>query len=343
MSKVSCAVLGCGAWGRNHVRVLSELAESRVLAVADRNDDRLAILSARFPGLRRHKDHRALLDDPAVEAVVIATEASAHAALVREALEADKHVLCEKPLCVRPEDAAALVALASRRRRTLMVGHTFLFNPGIRRLKSLVDGGELGGLRHLSALRTNLGPIRDDVNAVYDLACHDVAIFNWLLGALPLRVRASGASYLQPGIEDVAHIDLEYPQGVLANIHVSWYDPQKLRRITVVGDRRMASWDDLDTRTPVTLYDKGAGADREERRALPVVWDRGAAGIEVPYDEPLKAQDRAFVDAVRNFGMAMPTDELSSVGIVQVLAAANRSIALGGGAVELAPMLAVSA
>jgi predicted dehydrogenase len=335
VAPIGCAVIGCGHWGPNHIRVLSELPGSRVVAAADVHAERLDRATRRFPQVRRELDYRTLLADPAIDAVVVATAASRHVEMVRAALEAGKHVLCEKPLCIDPADAAALVALAARRGRTLMIGHTFMFNAGIRKLKELIEAGELGEVRHFAAVRTNLGPIRTDVNAAYDLACHDISIINWMLGARPLSVSARGACYLRPGIEDVVSLTLRYPRDIVANLRASWYDPKKARDIVVVGSRRMASWDDLDTVEPLTIYDKGAEPDEPRAGVALVPWDRGVSRPAVALQEPLKMQDQAFLDAVRGAGPMNPSDGAFSIGIIQTLAAANRSIAADGAPVAL--------
>ena len=255
-----------------------------------------------------------------------------HYRLVRDALLAGKHVLCEKPLCETAKEGEELVELAAACDRILMVGHVFLFNPAIEKLKELIDSGELGILYYLSAFRTNLGPIRSDANAAYDLAAHDISIFNWLLGAEPEQVLATGASFLQPDVEDVVFISLRYPQGVLASIQASWLDPKKVRQITVVGSQRMATWDDLQLTAPIAIFDKGAVAQPEsgdfgEFLRLSM-WDGDIRLPKVRSDEPVKLQAMSFLDAIEH-GAVSRSGGAFAVGVVRALEAIAASIKAG--------------
>ena len=263
--KIKLAIIGCGQWGFNHVRTFSNLPDSEVVGVADMSPERLQMVKQQFPDIQCDTDYLNLLRTTDAEAVVIATPASTHYPLVLRAIELGKHVLCEKPLCESAEEAQKLAELASSCGLVLMVGHVFLFNPGAVKLKELITAGELGRPYYMSAVRTNLGPIRSDVNAAYDLAAHDISIFNWLLESSPESVSATGASFLRPGIEDVVFISLKYPNGTLANIQVSWFSPKKVRQITVVGSRKMANWDDMELNMPISIFDKGVNSDLEYR------------------------------------------------------------------------------
>jgi predicted dehydrogenase len=326
---VRLGVIGCGHWGPNHIRVFSTLPESTVVAAADPDEGSLARVAALHPHVRSERDYHALLSDSDIDAVVVATPTGTHAQIVREAIEAGKHVLCEKPLCETAEQGEALAAIARERERVVMVGHVFLFNPGIMRVNELVQAGDLGSLRYLTAVRTNLGPIRNDVNASYDLAAHDIAIFNWIVGGEPDVVSATGASFISPELEDVAMISMKYEE-VLATIHVSWLNPKKVRQITVVGAKQMVTWDDLDPSTPVAIYDKGAQVEQDygdfgEYLRL-AMWDGDVRLPKVPFGEPLKQQASAFLEYVRD-GRADRSDLDFSVGVVRVLEAINASMA----------------
>lgn len=329
---VRCAVIGCGYWGPNHIRALASLPGCRVVAAVEQDKGRLDATLARFPGLRGERDANAVFADPDIDAVVIAAQTTLHAALVRAALDAGKHVLCEKPLCMAPNEGAALVRLANARHRVLMVGHIYLFNAATIRLKRLIAEGGLGKIHHIAAVRANLGPIRADVNAAYDLASHDISILNWLLEAEPIAVSAKGSSYIQKDVEDVVSLTLEYPEGVFAQVRASWYDPVKARELTIVGGRRMVVWRELDAK-PIMLYEKGAALDASGSL---VQWDDGTAELEIERSEPLMAQDKAFVDAIRDPGRAVSSDGAFGLGVVRALAAARRSLARGGASVALA-------
>jgi predicted dehydrogenase len=336
---IRLAVIGCGHWGPNHVRTFRSLPGSSVAMVVDNNPSRLRSIGQANPDLRCEQEHWAALDDPAIDAVVVATPLSTHYQLVRDAIVSGKHVLCEKPLCEAAKEAEELVELAAAHKRLLMVGHVFLFNPGIERLRDLVRGGELGRLYYLSASRTNLGPIRHDANAAYDLAAHDIAIFDWIIGTRPLAVSATGAAFVQPDVEDVVFISLRYPGNVVATVHASWLDPKKVRQITVVGSDSMATWDDLQLTTPMTIFDKGARVvpeygDFGEFLRLST-WEGDVRRPTVGSEEPLKAQARQFLRYLEQ-GRVERADGAFAAGVVKTLEAVAASIRSGGGTQEVA-------
>jgi predicted dehydrogenase len=265
--------------------------------------------------------------------VVVATPTETHYDIIRTALLAGKDVLAEKPLCRTGGQAADLVQIASQSARVLMVGHVFLFNPGLLKLKELLENGDVGKIYHLSATRTNLGPVRRDVNAAYDLAAHDIAIFSWLLGCEPTSVSATGACFLQHGIEDVVFISLKYPQGVLANIHTSWLSAKKVRQIQVVASRKMLTWDDLKLNSPLAVYDRGAIASPEYHEYGEFLristWDGDVRLPKINLEEPLKAQARVFLEAVRNRTLSI-SDGRFGAGVVRALEAVDESLRAGG-------------
>jgi predicted dehydrogenase len=333
-------VIGCGAWGPNHVRNFSALPNVEVVGVADLRQDKLARVAAIVPGVAAFQSAAEMMAVAKPDAVVVSTPTKTHHEVVKEALLAGKHVLCEKPLCNTVADADTLVRLAAEKKRILMVGHVFLFNRGILKLKELIQADELGRIYYLFARRTNLGPIRSDVNAVLDLASHDVSIYNHLLGALPLEVSAVGKSFLQPGIEDLSVITLQYPNNVVASIHVSWLDPKKVREITVVGDKRMAIWDDLSTLGPIMLFDKGVVSKRQEYAdfgEFQLLAREGDVTVpRVPAEEPLRQQSRAFVEAL-DTPEKLQSDGRVGADVVRVLAAINESMANNGAPVKISP------
>jgi predicted dehydrogenase len=329
---INVGVIGCGHWGPNHVRVFSQLRDSRVAACADLDPKRLESIRENYPDVKLFKDYRELLSVPSLDAVVVAAPTGAHHAVVKAALEANKHVLCEKPLCTRSQEADELVALAGARQRVLMTGHVFLFNAGVVKLKELVARGEPGRLYYLRALRTNLGPVRRDVNSVFDLATHDIAIFNFVLGSQPESVSAVGGRFLQQDIEDVAFISLRYPNNILGHIQVSWLDPKKLREIVVVGDRKMVIWDELAPAGPITIYDKGV--DRPQDYAdfgqFQLLMREGDITIpKVRAEEPLKVQNRFFLKCLAEGRLPM-NDGPFAVEVVKVLEAVEQSLKDGG-------------
>lgn len=330
--KVGIGVIGCGHWGPNHVRVFTELDRSRVFACADLSAARLQRIGSRFPFLETSTDHRALLDDRRIEAVVVATPTSTHAALVREALDAGKHVLVEKPLCPTRTEAADLRDRARQRGRVLMVGHVFLFNNGIIKLRNLIEAGELGRIHYLDAVRTNLGPVRGDVNALFDLGAHDLSIFNYLLAARPESVSATGSCISQDRHEDVCFATFAYPGGTLAHLHVSWLNPRKVRTLTAVGETKMAHWDDVDPADTLRMYDKGFQE--------PPYYDSfgefqcllRSGDVHVPTvnrSEPLVNQANAFLDSVID-GATCRSDADAAAAVIAALEAATLSIRSDG-------------
>ena len=334
------AVVGCGQWGLNHLRTFAAQLGAEAVTAVDTDPERLARATGMFAGLRAQPDLKAVLDDRSVDAVVIATPTATHLDLARRALLAGKHVLCETPLCETGDGAHELVALAAAAGRVLMVGHVFLFNQGVIKLKQLIAERELGDIYYLSSVRTNLGPIRNDVNAAYDLAAHDISIFNWLLDGEPEDVSATGAAFLQQGIEDVVFIALRYPGQVIANVHASWLNPKKTRQLTVVGREKMVTWDDLELNAPVAIYDKGANAVAEYRdygHFLRIqMWEGDVRLPKIMPDEPLRAQNRHFLDAVAS-GTLDRSDGRFAAGVVRTLEATRASLDLRGASVKVRP------
>jgi predicted dehydrogenase len=329
-------VVGCGHWGPNHIRVFQALPDVTVSWAVDRDEGRRRHVASLFAGVRLTARYDDVLADRSVDAVVIATPASTHRDLALRAIAAGKHVLCEKPLATTSAECAELVGAAAARGVVLMVGHVFLFNQGILKLKELMDLRELGRLYYATAVRANLGPVRDDVNALFDLATHEVSILNFLFDAVPETVSACGRSYLRPGVEDVAFVTLSYPDDITAGITVSWLHPKKLRTLSVVGDKRMAVFDDLAA-TPLFLHAAGGIVEpyydsysefhrltRAEEAAIPPL----------RAEEPLQRQARAFIDAVARGDAGIASGERGG-DVVRVLEAIEVSMRGGGAPVPV--------
>jgi predicted dehydrogenase len=337
---ISIAVIGCGAWGPNHIRVFGSIPDSQVTAAADTDPERLESMRTLFPDLRLEADPSNVLRDPTIDAVVVATPTSTHHRLICKALEQGKHVLSEKPLAQTCIESEELVELAAAQGVTLMVGHVFLFNAGILKLGEALQTGEVGEPLFLSAVRTNLGPIRSDVNAAYDLATHDISIFNWLLGTEAETVSATGASFLQPAVEDVVAISLKYPENIFATIQASWLNPKKVRQITVVGTHGMMVWDDLELSNPVALYDKRAVAAHEYSdygEFLRISMSDGDVRLpKVQLAEPLRVQARYFLDRVAGFKQNGRADGSEAVKVIRTLEAITRSLEAQGAPITVA-------
>ncbi len=323
------AVIGCGHWGPNHIRVFNQLADTDVAVCVDLDEKRLEAIKTLYPQVEVTKDlTRAFA--PEIDAVCIASPTNTHYALAREALEKGKHVFCEKPLALLPEECLELKALAETQKRILMVGHIFVFNRGIIRLKEYIQSGELGRVMYAHSERTNLGPFRYDVNALWDLAPHDISIFNYLFDSSPVNVTARGAKYLGDTLEDLAFASMEYPDNTLVNVHVSWLDPKKVRQITIVGDKKMVVWDDLDSAGPIKLYDKHVEKTSkfyETYGDFQLLSREGS--ITVPYIgffEPLKDQAQYFIECVKNNKPPAVSDAQKGYEVVNTLCAIQRSM-----------------
>lgn len=337
MKLTNVAVIGCGYWGVNYIRVFSELQRAKVVLVADASSARLEVVRERFPLISTTLNWKEIVENRWVDAVVIATPAATHFQLAREFLRAGKHVLVEKPLTTTVEDGEALIGACAEAKRILMVGHTFLFNPGIHKIKQLMSSSDFGKVYYLHATRTNMGPIRQDVNALWDLAAHDVAIFNELLGTQPTCVSAIGSKVLGSDREDVVFATMTYPGGTIANLHVSWVDPNKVREIVVVGGQRRIVFDDLRNLERVRIFEKGVASELEadsfgEYRLL--MRDGDIISPRVDTSEPLKNQSSHFLDCVQT-GTQPTSDGKNGLDVVKVLVALTKSIALQGAPVSV--------
>ena len=336
-SPVGIAVLGCGYWGPNLVRNFLALPEARLVRVCDLRTERLTHLANLYPTLEMGSDYREVMDDPRVDAVAIATPLKTHFELASEALRAKKHVLVEKPLAGSTREAEALIALAAESHRILMVGHTFEFSSPVTRLKEFISAGELGRVFYISMQRLNLGLFQPDINVVWDLAPHDISILNYLLWQEPAAVGAHGSANYEAGREDIAFIVMRYPGGVTAHIHLSWLDPCKVRRTTVVGDKRMAVYDDLNTLQPLMIFDKGVSKQPyyDTFGEFKLMYNAGDIhSPKIDLVEPLKVECAHFVDCVRN-GRRPRTDGASGLRVVRVLEAAEASMKANGQEVPL--------
>ena len=330
-------VIGFGQWGPNHVRNFSMMENCEVVRVCDASDARLKAAQKLFRGVQVTKDATAIIGATDLAAVVVATPTGTHHALVKAALEAGKDVLCEKPLARTSAECRELMELAAAKGRILMVGHVFLYNSGVLHLKVDLDRGELGRIYYMDAVRTNLGPVRSDVGAIFDLASHDISIFNFLLGTLPVEVSATGNSVLQKGVEDVGFLTLYYPSGIVCHAHTSWLNPRKVRQLTVVGDHKMAVWDDMNNLEPIRYYDKGVTADHYASFGeFHMILRDGQITIpKVKLSEPLMQQDAAFADCVRTRRQPA-SDGRMGLAVVLVMEAALGSLKNHGRAAKVA-------
>ncbi len=332
---VRMAVIGCGDWGKNLVREFYQQPNAELVYCCDTHEDRLASLRRAFPRIEGVAALDPILNDASIEAVVVATPAPTHAALAERALAAGKHVFVEKPIALAVADAERLIAAARAAGRQLMVGHLLRYHPAFLQMKRMVESGELGSVHYIYTQRLNLGRIRKDENALWSLAPHDVSMIVELFGCAPVRVTARGASFVQEKVEDVVFVTMEFPDGRIAHIHLSWLDPHKIRKITVVGSQKMVTFDDMEPTEKLRIYDKGAVRDYDSYGGWWITLRSGDIQIpRVDLTEPLKLECQHFLDCVRR-NETPRSDGEDGLRVLRVLDAAQRSLEQGGAWVAL--------
>jgi predicted dehydrogenase len=326
------AVIGCGYWGPNLVRTFVELPEASLEAVVDRDPARLEHIRRRYPAIRlltTDLDEVFAMD---LDAVVVSTPPETHFPIVRACLEHGLDVLVEKPLATESEHAEQLIEIAKKDGQVLMVGHIGAYNPAVRALKEMIDGGELGDIAYVDAARGGLGLFHPSLNVIWDLAPHDVAILMYILGEAPIAVSAKGAACVEASIEDVAYVALRFATGVLAHVRLSWLDPCKTRRITVVGRQKMVVYDDLETQEKLKIYDKRVDAIRRTDTFGESHFAYHYGSVVSPYilhDEPLRLECTHFVDCAMERTRPL-TDGENGLAVVRVIQAAQQSLREGG-------------
>lgn len=334
---VNVAVVGVGYWGPNFVRIMDELADAKLVAVCDSDAKKFEKMGSLYPHVKFTTDLDSLVADGSIDAVVVATGSDTHYAISRRFLEAGKHVLVEKPIALKSSDAEHLIELAAKKNRVLLVGHLLRYHRGVDKLKQYIDQGYLGKILYVYSTRVNLGRIRKEESAMWSFATHDISVVSHLVGSDPVRVTASGQAYVRKGIYDVVFLTVHYPDDVMAHFHVSWLDPHKIRQVTVVGDKKMAVFDDTEATEKLRIYDKGIDyvpSYRNYGEALTIrVGDIYIPKIDLV--EPLKAECLHFLDCIQK-GATPLTDGLSGLKVVRVLEAADQSLREGSRAVEVA-------
>ena len=333
---VSIGVVGLGYWGPNLARNFDALPSATLRWCCDADEAIRARYAAQYPSTRFTAELDDLLSDPQLDAIVLATPVPTHAAIAVRVLDAGKHCFVEKPLAQSAADAEAAVAAAERAERVLMVGHLLEYHPAVAKLKEIADSGELGTIHYIYSNRLNLGRLRADENALWSLGAHDISVILRLAGEEPHEVSARGEAYMRSGIEDVVFAFLRFPSGLAAHLHLSWLDPHKERRFTIVGSRRMATFDDMDLERKITVYDKGFDESSDSYGEY-ITRTGDIWSPRVPNTEPLRLEARHFVDCVRE-GRTPVSDGRSGLRVVRVLEAlqreleaSRREVALGAG------------
>ena len=334
---VPVAVVGLGYWGPNLARNFFALPSADLRYLVDLSEDLRARHAPNFPGVVMADDLEVVLTDPGIEAVVLASPVPTHHPLAKRVLEADKHCFVEKPLALSSAEARELRDLAADRDLRLMVGHLLEYHPGIEALKAMVDRGDFGRVLYIYGNRVNLGQVRADENALWSLGPHDISVLCYLTGERPVAVAAHGRSYLRPGVEDVVFGYLEFASGIIGHLQLSWLDPHKMRKITVVGADKMAVFDDMESDRKLTVYDKGPQFARPSYESYGEYVSLRFGDIHIPRisnAEPLRLECQHFLDAVREH-RSPRSDGDDGVRVVEVLEALQQSMDEGGRRVEL--------
>ena len=324
-------IIGCGYWGPNLVRNFVEIPTSTVIAVADLDQERLEHIQTCYPQVMVTSDYHDLFG-LSLDAAVVATPPATHFSLARDALMHDLHVLVEKPLTIASGDAQQLIDLAEERDRILMVGHTFIYNPAVRALKEIICRGEIGDIHYVDAVRVSLGLFQQDLNVLWDLAPHDISILLYMLGSDPISVSARGTACILDGIEDVAYMNLLFPDNVLAHIHVSWLDPCKVRRITVVGSRKMVVYDDVESLEKLKIYDKGVQDPPYTNTFGDFQFAYRYGDITIPnlrFTEPLRLECDHFLESILT-RRRPETDGYNGLKVLRIIEAAEKSLRNSG-------------
>ena len=337
-------IIGCGYWGPNLIRNFNSIPDSAVAYCADLDESRLKHIKGLYPKISTTRDYKDILNKKEINAVVIATPIETHYKIAKDALNANKHVLVEKPITNSSDEAKELIKIAEKNKKVLMVDHTFEYSTPVRKIKEIIDKNELGQIFTIDMIRVNLGLFQEKANVVADLAPHDISMLLYYLGSMPLSVRAVGSSYIRDGIEDDAHINLLFKEKIMANLHVSWLDPCKIRRTTIVGNRKMLVFDDVLQEEKIKIYDKGVIVQKNNIPKQPYydTYEQWALTYRsgdvhsprIDNKEPLSVMASHFIDCIKNNKKPL-TDGYSGLRVVKVLEAAQQSLKNDGNKVMI--------
>lgn len=333
---IRVGIVGLGYWGPNLVRCFSELPDCTLAAVCDQSEDQLSKISGRYPDVACFDDFDQLIDSGSIDAMVLATPTKTHYSLAARALSKGIHVFVEKPLAETSDQCRQLIDMAEANSAVLFVGHVFLHSSPVLQLRQLIEDGELGRINYISSRRLNLGPVRQDVSALFDLATHDISMMLYFLNERPERVSCTGIDLLKPGNHDVVNLTMHFPENRMGMIHVSWLDPHKDRVLTIVGDQKMAIYDDLALEK-IKIYDKGVLPPAGSGDLAEFHFSYRYGGSYSPFineREPLKAECAAFIHSIAN-NESPVTDGYNGLAVVEVLEAAQQSLLAQGGPIQI--------
>jgi len=339
MKPITIGVIGCGYWGPNLLRNFAENDAAELRWICDTDERRLAAMSRRYPAVRTTIDYRTVIDDLEIDALAIVTPVATHFQIAKEAVLAGKHALVEKPLTSTVSEADELLELAGRANRTIMVDHTFVYTGAVRKMKEIVQSGDLGELLYFDSVRINLGLFQRDINVLWDLAPHDLSIMDYLIERQPDAVSAVGSCHIEPGIENIAYLLMHFPDDFIAHFHFNWLAPVKIRRTLIAGSRKMILYDDIEPTEKVRVYDKGVTSNRTDNREADyqtlVSYRTGDVWApKLDTTEALRFVVAEFLDSIREARKPL-TDGASALRVVRLLEAAQQSIKTGGRAVLL--------
>jgi len=333
MSETNMAVVGCGYWGPNMIRNFNQIPDCNMKICCDLDSEKLARMSKLYPQIQTTKDLNDILTNSDIDAVTIATPVYQHHAVAKQCLENGKHVLIEKPMASSSDECKELIELAKKNNRTLMVGHTFEYTAAVNKTKEIIKSGELGDVLYIYCTRVNLGLFQPDINVIWDLAPHDISIILYLLNLAPTSINSQGKAHFHKEIEDVATVTLNYPNGTIAFLHTSWLDPAKIRKITIVGSKKMLVYDDINPNEKIKIYDKGVDPPAYYDTFAEFHFSYRYGDIYTPRIkeyEPLREECSHFLHCIKT-GDTPRSDGYSGLRVVSILEAANRSLRNGGG------------
>lgn len=336
--QIKIGVVGCGYWGPNLIRNFRSLPDCSLKVMCDIDIERLSHLSTLYPEVEGTDDFKHMLNGVGLDGVVVATAVKSHFSMAKASLLAGKHVFIEKPMASSSAECEELVELAAKKGRVLMAGHTFLYSPAVRKIKQIVDSGDIGEIRYICARRLNLGLFQKDINVTWDLAPHDISIIQHIMGEQPVLVNCRGSANITPGIEDVTTMTLSFSKQRSAIIHSSWLDPRKVREMTIVGSKRMIVYDDVAPLEKIRIFDARVEVPPHYDTFAEFQYAYHYGDMYAPYikqEEPLKTECQHFVDCIKN-GTAPLTDGRQGLDLVRILEASSESLRLGGAPVSLA-------
>jgi len=334
---INVGIVGCGYWGPNLVRNFNSLSDCRVRWVCDTQAERLSYIEGLYPHIRTTVEYAEVVADAEIDAIAVATPVRLHFEMAKQSLEAGKHTFIEKPMAASVEQCRELIEIAREKGLTLMVGHTFIYSAPVRKIKEIVDSGDLGQIQYISARRLNLGLFQPDINVAWDLAPHDISIVLYVLGQFPVSANCQGKAHIKAGIEDVTNMTLNFSDSALATIQSSWLDPNKVRQITFVGNKKMLVYDDVEPIEKIKIYDKRVEAPPHYDTFGEFQYSYHYGDMYSPYlrlVEPLKTECRHFLDCIKD-GSEPLSGGAAGLDVVRILEAASESLRTGGAAIRV--------